>query len=341
MAGAPPNPPPPGRLATFCPGAGAGAMAAGGARALHWVFKVGDRTAEVGFLRGALGMRVLRHEEFAEGCAAACNGPYAGRWSKTMVGFGPEASHFVLELTYNYGLRSYARGDDFRWISIASRAAHRRAAAAGAERMPDGSLLLRSPNGYGFRLVDADPPPRSAGTGDPVTELALNVADLGRARDYWAGFLGMRLWDAGPAAGGGTGGAGEKSLALSFGPDQALLRLFQAAHVDHAEAYGRVAFALPGAGLKPLEAAVRARVGGHAVLTPYVSLDTPGKATVEVVILADPDGYEICFVGAEGFGELSQIDPQAESLLQAAMDDDKAAEWFAKHPQMLAGASKD
>ncbi len=310
-------------------------MAAGGARALHWVFKVGDRTAEVGFLRDTLGMRVLRHEEFAEGCAAACNGPYAGRWSKTMVGFGPEASHFVLELTYNYGLRSYARGDDFRWISIASHAAHSRASAAGAERLPDGSLLLRSPNGYGFRLVDADPPSGSAGAGDPVQELALNVADLGRAQGYWKGFLGMQ--EAGLAAGEGTGGAEEQSLALSFGPGQALLRLFQAANVDHAEAYGRVAFALPGAGLKPLEAAVREQ--GYAVLTPYVSLDTPGKATVEVVILADPDGFEICFVGAEGFGELSQVDPQAASLLQSAMDGDNAAEWFAKHPQMLAGAS--
>ena len=27
---------------------------------------------------------------------------------------------------------------------------------------------------------------------------------------------------------------------------------------------------------------------GHTVLTPLVSLDTPGKATVQVVILADP-----------------------------------------------------
>ena len=27
---------------------------------------------------------------------------------------------------------------------------------------------------------------------------------------------------------------------------------------------------------------------GHAILTPLISLDTPGKATVEVVILADP-----------------------------------------------------
>ena len=317
-------------------GAGGGAGAGAGARALHWVFKVGDRTAEVGFLTGELGMRVLRHEEFAEGCAAACNGPYAGRWSKTMVGFGAEDSHFVLELTYNYGLRSYTRGNDYRWIAVASRDAHRRAMEVdGAEQLPDGSFLVRSPNGYGFRVLDAD-----AAGADPVRELALNVADLGRARDYWSGFLGMREADtaAGGAAGAGGGAAGDRHLALSFGPGQALLRFFQASGgVDHAKAYGRVAFALPGAGLRPLEAAVRER--GFTVLTPYVSLDTPGKATVEVVILADADGFEICFVGAEGFGELSQVDPEAEKLLQEAMDGDKAAEWFAKHPQMLASSA--
>ena len=26
-----------------------------------------------------------RHEEFASGCEATCNGPYGGAWSKTMV----------------------------------------------------------------------------------------------------------------------------------------------------------------------------------------------------------------------------------------------------------------
>ena len=50
--------------------------------------------------------QVLRHEEFEEGCAATCNGPYNGKWSKTMVGYGPEANHFVVELTYNYEVRS-------------------------------------------------------------------------------------------------------------------------------------------------------------------------------------------------------------------------------------------
>lgn len=39
--------------------------------------------------------------------------PYDGKWSKTMVGFGPEDDHFVAELTYNYGVGDYQLGNDF------------------------------------------------------------------------------------------------------------------------------------------------------------------------------------------------------------------------------------
>ena len=39
--------------------------------------------------------------------------PYDGKWSKSMVGYGPEDKHFVVELTYNYGLGSYKLGNDF------------------------------------------------------------------------------------------------------------------------------------------------------------------------------------------------------------------------------------
>lgn len=39
--------------------------------------------------------------------------PYDGKWSKTMVGFGPEDDHFVAELTYNYGVGEYRLGNDF------------------------------------------------------------------------------------------------------------------------------------------------------------------------------------------------------------------------------------
>ena len=50
-----------------------------------------------------LGARVLRHEEFDKGCEASCNGPFAGAWSKTMVGWDNEDNSYVFELAYNYG----------------------------------------------------------------------------------------------------------------------------------------------------------------------------------------------------------------------------------------------
>ena len=36
--------------------------------------------------------------------------PYDGKWSKTMIGYGPEDNHFVCELTYNYGVSQYEMG---------------------------------------------------------------------------------------------------------------------------------------------------------------------------------------------------------------------------------------
>ena len=112
--------------------------------------------------------------------------------------------------------------------------------------------------------------------------------------------------------------------------------------------FGRIAFACPGERLEQLQADVIAAgykvslpwmhsllhdeltTSWSQVHTPYVSLDTPGKATVQVVILQDPDGHEICFVGDVGFRDLSQVDPEAPRLLAVAMEQDKSDEWEAK-----------
>ena len=56
--------------------------------------------------------------------------------------------------------------------------------------------------------------------------------------------------------------------------------------VEHATAFGRIAFSCPESQLKDIESAMTA--AGEKILTPYTRLDTPGKATVAVVILADP-----------------------------------------------------
>lgn len=83
--------------------------------------------------------------------------------------------------------------------------------------------------------------------------------------------------------------------------------------MDHAEAFGRIAFACP----YDQQPIINERIEElkEKILTPLISLDTPGKATVRVIILADPDGHEICFVDEEGFTQLSQFDPEGEKLL--------------------------
>ena len=45
--------------------------------------------------------------------------------------------------------------------------------------------------------------------------------------------------------------------------------------------------------------------------TDHVKLETPGKETVEVVILQTLDGHEVCVVGDEAFRELSAYDEGA------------------------------
>jgi len=285
-------------------------------QALHWVFKVPSPRAEtMRFYREILGMQILRHEEFEKGCEAACNGPYDGKWSKTMVGYGSEDKHFVVELTYNYNISSYKLGNDFQGITIQSSECLERARKCGWPiETDDCHNILEAPGGYKFFVIDM-PQPKDR---DPVLNVAIGVSNMSRSISYWAGLLEMKVTGATPA-----------TTSLSYNANsQASLTLIQQPHVDHAKAAGRIAFAVPATELPGIQnKMVSAKT---EILTPLISLDTPGKATVQVVILADPDGQEICFVGSEAFWELSKVDSNAEHLLDAAIEADKSDEWFKK-----------
>ncbi|XP_005110015.1 glyoxalase domain-containing protein 4 [Aplysia californica] len=282
-------------------------------RALHFVFKVGNRTETAKFYRDVLGMKFLRHEEFEEGCKASCNGPYDGKWSKSMVGYGPEDSHFVVELTYNYGIGNYKLGTDFMGITVQSPNILERAQKAGYSVTEERGLkAVRSPDGYVFRVLE------EPSVGDPVKKVTLASSDLKKSVDFWSRLAGMKIYE-----------QQEKSALLGYDDNQCKLELVDiGGPVDHATAFGRIAFACPGAELPSLEEQMKAE--NQTILTPLVSLDTPGKATVQVVIVGDPDGHEICYVGDEGFRDLSQVDPKADSLLDEAISKDKSEEWFAK-----------
>ena len=48
------------------------------------------------------------------------------------------------------------------------------------------------------------------------------------------------------------------------------------------------------------------------------------------MIVADPDGHEVCFVGDEGFRDLSVVDANAASLLDEAISRDQSEAWHEK-----------
>uniref|UniRef100_A0A3Q0RJU4 Glyoxalase domain-containing protein 4 n=1 Tax=Amphilophus citrinellus TaxID=61819 RepID=A0A3Q0RJU4_AMPCI len=292
---------------------------------LHFVFKVGDRAKTAIFYRDVLGMKVLRHEEFEEGCKATCNGPYDGKWSKTMIGFGPEDDHFVAELTYNYGVGEYQLGNDFLGLTLQSSQAVSNAKRLGwpLTEVGEALYLTQAPGGYPFYLVDKEQP-----LSDPVQKVCLGVSDLQRSTHYWSTLLGMTVMDKNEE---------KKTVLMGFADTQCKLELRDiGATVDHGTAFGRIAFSCPREQLPDIEALMKKE--NQKILTPLVSLDTPGKATVEVVILADPDGHEICFVGDEAFRQLSMVDPKGNELLDKAMAEDKSDEWFAKHNKQKAAA---
>ncbi|XP_052864665.1 glyoxalase domain-containing protein 4 [Anopheles cruzii] len=278
------------------------------ARALHYVFKIGNRAKNIQFFREVLGMQVLRHEEFTKGCDAACNGPYDNRWSKTMVGYGPEASHFVIELTYNYGVMEYTLGNDFAGITIKSADILGRARAKGYPvREENGRSVLTSPDGYQFFVVPEIP----ATDTDPVQRVALNVIDIDRSLRYWVDLLGMEH----------LGARDSERAQLSYDKGKFVLELLRITEpLKRAEAYGRIAFAVLYDAQPKIEELIRGANG--TILTPLITLDTPGKASVRVVILADPDGHEICFVDEEGFTALSAVDPASDAAINRYIQKD-------------------
>jgi len=276
-------------------------------RALHYVLKIGDRDASIKFYRDLLGMTPLRHEEFDGMCEASCNGPYDNKWSKTMIGYGPEDNNFVLELTYNYTVGNYKLGNDLKGLTLSLPTA---TFTAVKDKDPENNGYILAPDGYKFFY--------NLGDKAAVTMASLSCSNLEDSVKYWSGQLGMKVKS-----------KDNKQAVLSYGEDQADVELnLLEATMDRGTGFGRTAFSIPGNDLKGLETAVKE--AGYKIHTPFVTLPTPGKADVQVVILADPDEHEICFVGDEGFRDLSQVDPKANDLLNKALEEDGSKAWYAK-----------
>ena len=76
-------------------------------RMLHTMIRVGDLERSLSFYTKVLGMKLLRRKDYP-----------SGRFTLAFVGYGDEAHHSVLELTYNWDKASYDLGDGFGHIAF-------------------------------------------------------------------------------------------------------------------------------------------------------------------------------------------------------------------------------
>lgn len=79
----------------------------------------------------------------------------------------------------------------------------------------------------------------------------------------------------------------DNSATLCYDTNKVKLELVQVdGKVDRAAAFGRIAFSCPKKEQEGIQSSVQN--AGHTIINPLLMLDTPGKATVRVLILADP-----------------------------------------------------
>jgi len=76
-------------------------------RYLHTMLRVGDLDRSVKFYTELFGMKELKRNEVP-----------GGKYTLSFLGYGDEATHTVLELTYNWGVDSYEIGSAFGHLAI-------------------------------------------------------------------------------------------------------------------------------------------------------------------------------------------------------------------------------
>lgn len=185
-----------------------------------------------------------------------------------MVGYGHESTHFVIELTYNYGVKSYQLGNEFGGVTIKSKEVVNRVKKDGIqhESNSDGSIVLQAPDGFKFFIINE----AAADDEDPIKFIIYNVSNLNASVKYWNGLLNMKIIR-----------NDGKSALLSYNDGRFGIQFTQINEaIDRAQAFGRIAFGVPHALQPSIDELIQKN--NQPILTPLVTLDTPDKASVRV-----------------------------------------------------------
>ncbi|KAK1439456.1 hypothetical protein QVD17_05274 [Tagetes erecta] len=150
---------------------------------LHVVYRVGDLEKTIKFYTECLGMKVLRQRNIPE-----------ERYANAFVGYGPEETNFVIELTYNYGVDKYDIGTGFGHFGIAVEDVAKTVdlvKAKGGKVTKEPSQLqafIEDPDGYTFELVE-----KKGRISEPLCQVMLRVGDIDRSINFYQKAYGMKL----------------------------------------------------------------------------------------------------------------------------------------------------
>ncbi|XVF49137.1 hypothetical protein PTKIN_Ptkin03bG0244100 [Pterospermum kingtungense] len=157
-------------------------------RMLHVVYRVGDLDRTIKFYTECLGMKLLRKRDLPE-----------ERYTNAFLGYGPEDSHFVIELTYNYGVDKYDIGTGFGHFGIAvedvAKTVELIKAKGGKVTREPGPVkggttviaFVEDPDSYKFELIERGPSP------EPLCQVMLRVGDLEHSINFYEKAFGMEL----------------------------------------------------------------------------------------------------------------------------------------------------
>lgn len=258
-------------------------------RFLHVVYRVGNLDKTIKFYTECLGMKLLRKRDIPE-----------EGYSNAFLGYGPEDSHFVVELTYNYDKDSYDLGTGFGHFGIAVEDVYQtvdrvrtRGGVVSREAGPvkGGSTVIafvEDPDGYKFELIQRPATP------EPLCQVMLRVGDLDKSIAFYEKAMGMKLLRKRDNA------EYKYTLAMmGYGPEDksTVLELtynYGVTEYTKGDAYGQVAIGTDDV-YKSAEA-VRA-AGGQVTREPG---PLPGLNT-KITAVLDPDGWKTVLVDNEDF----------------------------------------
>lgn len=126
-------------------------------RMMHTMLRVGDLDRSLKFYTELLGMDLIKKIDFPD-----------GKFTLAFVGYGPEESNTVIELTYNYDTSSYDLGDGYGHIALETSDIYATADVlrdGGAEIIREPGPMkhgkthiafIKDPDGYLIELVQPD-----------------------------------------------------------------------------------------------------------------------------------------------------------------------------------------